>query len=197
MVCGHTTEWTVLLLSVNGVLLPSGLWRLRNDGSSTENRFACLRSLTPSVNLTQNCHVSASEDKYQMLCFQNVLNLLLIELYANKCVRYNRNFQTAFADGFFQERSMIWDFYFWYVLLHSILRRQLFSNVSDGPPYQRASVSCALEECFPMECWELNCKWERIFVLLLFNFEFKNSWVRSWFCWYVSADLCFKLRARL
>ena len=75
MVSGHSTECTVLLLSVNGVLPPCGLWRLRNDGSSSENRFACLRSLAPSVNLTENCHLSASEDKHQLFCFQNVLKL--------------------------------------------------------------------------------------------------------------------------
>jgi len=78
------------------------------------------------------------------------------------------------------------------MLLYCIWRRQLHSNVSDGPPYQHAGVSWVLEECFPRECWELNFKLERIFVLLLFTFEFINFSFTSWFCCYVLADLCFK-----
>jgi len=64
MVCGQSTQCTVLLLSANGVLLPFAQWRLRNDGSTSvaENRFVCLLSLAPSVTVTQNCHLSASED---------------------------------------------------------------------------------------------------------------------------------------
>jgi hypothetical protein len=77
MVVGHSTQCTVLLLSVNGVLLPCGLRRLRNDGSSSvaENRFLSLLSLAPSVTITQNCHLSASEDKCQLFCFHDVLKL--------------------------------------------------------------------------------------------------------------------------
>ena len=123
--------------------------------------------------------------------------MLLIALYVDKCVRYSRKFQNALADGIFQERSMNWDVYFGYVLFYSIWRRELNSSVSDGPSYQHAAVLCALEEYFPRECWELYCKLDRIFALLQLTFEFTNCSIRPWFCWYVLADLCFKLRTHL
>jgi hypothetical protein len=86
MVCGHSTQCAVLLLSVNGVLLSCGLRRLRNVGSCSvaENRFVCLLSLAPSVVVTQNCQLTASEDNYQLRSFQNIfktcylLNYLLL-----------------------------------------------------------------------------------------------------------------------
>jgi hypothetical protein len=73
-VCGHSTQCAVLLLSVNGVLLSCGLRRQRNVGSCSvaENRFVCLLSLAPSVMVTQNCQLTASEDNYQLYSFQNV-----------------------------------------------------------------------------------------------------------------------------
>jgi len=36
--------------------------------------------------------------------------LLLIELYADRCVRHSRDFQNALANGILQERRMIWAF---------------------------------------------------------------------------------------
>jgi hypothetical protein len=77
MFCGHNTQCTELSLSVTGVLLPSGQGRLRRYCSSSVavNRCVCLLTLAPSVNLTQNCHRSASENKlsYRLCCFHNAL----------------------------------------------------------------------------------------------------------------------------
>ena len=108
MVRGHSTQCAVLLPSVNRVLLPCRLRRLRNDGSSSvaENRFLSLLSLAPSVTVTRNCHLSASENKYKLSCFQIVLNLLLIELYTDKCVPISTNFQTVLSDGIF--KNNVW-----------------------------------------------------------------------------------------
>ena len=83
------------------------------------------------------------------------------------------------------------------MLLYCIWRRQLHSNVSDGLPYHYSGVSCALEECFPREWWELNSKLDRIFALLHLTFEFTNCSIMPWFCWFVLADRGVKLRAHL
>ena len=76
MVCWHSTQCTVLSLSVNEVMLQSVLRRLRHDGSSSVAvKFVCILSLAPSVNVTQKCRLSASKDTYQLCCLQNVLKL--------------------------------------------------------------------------------------------------------------------------
>jgi hypothetical protein len=76
MLCWHSTESIVLSLSVNEMMLPSELRRLRHDGSSSVAViFVCILSLDPSVNVTQNCRLSASKDKYPLCSLKNVLKL--------------------------------------------------------------------------------------------------------------------------
>ena len=76
MVCWHSTQFIVLSLPVNEMMLPSMLRRQRHDGpSSVAVKFVCILSLAPSVNVTQNCRLSASKDKYQLCCLKNVLKL--------------------------------------------------------------------------------------------------------------------------
>ena len=88
MVCGHSTHCTVFALSVNGVLLPCGLGRLRNNDSSSvaEDRYVSLLSLALSVMLTHNYHVIT-------LLLSFVKNtILLTKLYTEKQFRNNQNF---------------------------------------------------------------------------------------------------------
>jgi len=93
MVCGHSTQCTVLLLSVNTVLLPCGLRSSRNDGSTSvaENRFVCLLSLAPSVTVTRNYHVIT----LLLRCVNNTM--LLVKLHADKQVRNSQNFLNFFG----------------------------------------------------------------------------------------------------
>ena len=92
VVCGHSTQCAVLLLSANGVLLPCALWRFRKyrSWSVAVNRFVCLLSLAPSVTITHNYHVIT----LLLRCVSNAM--LLSKLRADKQIRNSQIFFKLF-----------------------------------------------------------------------------------------------------